>query len=1279
MRNLARGNPARWWRSRSCGSASRAPVALFISPFRRWSTTLFLLFILLFIAGTWYVTNSARLSRLSSALLSRVLGGEVTVRSTRLSLSGTLMLSGVEVRAADRAAEDVPIFTAQQIEARFDWFSLLTGQLSATQLVATTPVFQPVEDADTGHWNYERLHPGFGGGAQSTSKGLTLPVIVLRDAHVKWSELSQGRVHQTAETIINGEMTPDSSRNTTYHFRFVQANPNEGPSGVGGATFRGMWDSADSIFQSTTENVVLTETLRNSLPRVARQWCAEHQLAGRLSRLDMAFSPRTGLTVSVNLEGIGMMSMVEPEQGIGVAEERPAYPLSVQNVSGQIVFSRDQTVATQPATAAGINTVAYDPNIIRINDLHGAVLGYQFVLNGEIQGATRDAPFNFTLRFPDAVVGDRYPPLFMAFLSSQDLIQRMEPHGRMDILVNLRRDAPRGNVLYGGQIDLKDARLRYAHFPCPLEHVNGRLTFDHRSVTFHELTGKADQIDVGITGTCGTVWSNHLVDVTVTSPNMVLDDRIAACLPDQYQDVWNLFALRGKGKLVCRVTRGDSMLDRQKMTVDFDLADAGGYLRAMPYPFTQATGRLHIEDDQARIEHLTARTGADGSGRVTVDGVVRHEGEDVTALRPELRIVADVPIDDSLLHAFPDNLTSKLAGVTPGGRLGFEGTLRRGGDAHGMVQIAGDLTWKQGTLQMQFGQQPLALADINARAAITPTTLDLKDLTAALDVGTQKLQTQLSGKFDFANRFSGLLHLSLAGKSITLPEAAPPIFPQTWRDMWRENSPSGAADIAAEGTLRVNLPANPEAKQPALVLSDTLALDSYTARLNLHDVALKPPAWPDALTKIDGKIEIVPGVVSMTAMTAALGKVNFSWNGQADPSTGKISLTGQADTKGYSSTWTRYLPDTIANYLDQSRDDIALSLRLDSLTREAADKPWALEGKLQAANLAGTGPVPITIQQADFTCKALFDPKIPSLDFAGNMAASNLVVSGRHMDSFAARLTATALTHDISMTEIDGKVAGGTLQGNIRIRTQGQASATAPAATSTATAPLLTFPALATAPSTAPATAASLAELPPEIIGEGGYVANLVLHDADVSHLVLSDKATEEERQKVGTGRVTASLSLQQTFGPHSDRTGRGDLVIQDGEIYNVPLSMGLMQIATLRLPVARSFQVANSSYYLRNNDVTFERILLESHGINLAGMGTVSIDSRKIDMSFVTESQRETSIPLLTPVFDDLRRGLLELSVTGTVDNPKITPVPLSAISNFLRSLLPKPRASSN
>src|SRR5205085_1739033 len=139
MAMFARGNPARWWKSRSCGGASRAPRALHIGPIRKWVGISILSFLVLIVVGFWYITRPARISRLSETLLSRVLGGDVKVRTGRLSLAGTLLLSGVELTTPDRApGGDVPLFSAENVEVRFDWLTLLSGQLSATQLVADT-------------------------------------------------------------------------------------------------------------------------------------------------------------------------------------------------------------------------------------------------------------------------------------------------------------------------------------------------------------------------------------------------------------------------------------------------------------------------------------------------------------------------------------------------------------------------------------------------------------------------------------------------------------------------------------------------------------------------------------------------------------------------------------------------------------------------------------------------------------------------------------------------------------------------------------------------------------------------------------------------------------------------------------------------------------------------------------------------------------------------------------------------------------------------------------
>src|SRR5205814_1686815 len=144
--------------------------------------------LILFLLSIWYVTNPKRISRLAETLLSNVLGGRVTVKSGHLSFSGTLLLSGVELQTDPVNGKSMPIFSADQIEARFDWASLLSGQLKATQLTAIHPTLYLVEDRDTERWNYERYRapsstePSLPVPQVSTVKTPSLPVIVLREA-----------------------------------------------------------------------------------------------------------------------------------------------------------------------------------------------------------------------------------------------------------------------------------------------------------------------------------------------------------------------------------------------------------------------------------------------------------------------------------------------------------------------------------------------------------------------------------------------------------------------------------------------------------------------------------------------------------------------------------------------------------------------------------------------------------------------------------------------------------------------------------------------------------------------------------------------------------------------------------------------------------------------------------------------------------------------------------------------------------------------------------------
>ena len=143
------------------------------------------------IFGIWYMTNPKRSARLAEALLSNVAAFSVTAWRRHVSMNGTLLLSGVEAHTDDGgwggrervSASDAAVF-GERDRVRFDWLSLLSGQLTATQLTAIQPTLFLVEDTGTEQWNYEKM-PGnqreeAPRSSQKAGRGGDLPVIVLR-------------------------------------------------------------------------------------------------------------------------------------------------------------------------------------------------------------------------------------------------------------------------------------------------------------------------------------------------------------------------------------------------------------------------------------------------------------------------------------------------------------------------------------------------------------------------------------------------------------------------------------------------------------------------------------------------------------------------------------------------------------------------------------------------------------------------------------------------------------------------------------------------------------------------------------------------------------------------------------------------------------------------------------------------------------------------------------------------------------------------------------------
>ena len=1190
---------------------------MFISPLRRSASLLILLLLVSLIGGIWFVTNPQRISRMTQILLSNVLGADVEVKSGHLSFAGTLQLTGVEVKMGRGNEPRTTLLAADQVEMRFDWLSLLVGQLKASQITAIRPRLNLVEDRATQRWNYERWEREPGPNQPGESAGVAalagnLPVIILREARVQWAETNNGVYTDTASTVVDAQLTPDANNPSAY--RFQEDERSDAPSGLP-KQVTGFWDVAQGRVSTVAHDVDLSERLKRSMPRAVREIWDEHQLAGTLKELRINADSRQGLVVTVVLDRVSGIAQLDEKNSGALGP----VTLPFRNMRGELSF-------------------AVTLGHLQFRKLEGLVLEWPFQIDGELGGLSGEAPFNLQVSLPRVILGNPYPPLLTAFPPARDLMNRLMPRGEMAISVSLRRSLWNHNVFVNGQVDCKRLRARFIHFPYPMTDLTGPITFYNETIRFNNVHAVAGESPVILDGVCGTTSRNHTIDFTVTSDRThgptVFDDRILGCLPARFQNVWTAFEPAGTGWFECHVTRGAAAEAEQHVSVLVEPVNMRAMFSRFPYPLHNIHGKLRIADEETTVDLLQGKVGKDDSGDLTLTGIVKYPGGDLEKVAPQVTLVGkNLPLERLLLDAMPDSYQPWLHKIDASGRLAMNVLVTRGPDES--ADVTGALHITGGRVGSR--DDAWHFDDLLCDAAVRPGHVEIKSLAARLG---EKASLHAIGTVDEQN---GRMTVDVAGgwKDLLLAPEPPALLPAAAAVAWRKYQPAGPVD--GDFRLALEVPAAPTSVEPAATTSATapstapalpFKLTDYNVALRLNGLTLSPESWPEPLTNIRGELAAHAGRIDIKDLSAASGPLVLHTTGMVSLVDDRVDLAVKAQSATMPAKWLTLLPESMASFVTSLKPEGELKADLPHIshhkTEQGADA-WEFEGSVALSNLKTTGPLTTTAADLTLAGKGSWGLPDAGLNFTGTLSTRDVVVGGKTFETFKGNMNASAATKSVRLTEIDSKVVGGTLQGSLVVNLEKDPS----------------------------------------------YEATLVLNDADLAAILLAPNATDADRKRLGTGRVTANLAVKQQFGRQADRTGRGELIVRDGTIYDVPLAMGLMQIVTLRLPTAKAFSSAQMTYYLRDNKVTFERILLESSGFNLAGSGTLGLKDRELDLGFVTETPHEIYFPLWTPFWKGIQNQILQIHVTGPIDSPEIRPVALDAVGSTLRLLLPKPKPS--
>jgi hypothetical protein len=1272
-----------------------------ISPLRRWG----MLFILALLVGViityWVLTDTRRVRAMAESYLARLTGGKVEVERATLSIFEGLRLDGVTLHADQDPSKhpDSLVFKAQSFLVKYNPHSILSGRLEATQIIALEPQVYLCENLDAAaqpesigprRWNWQRMRREQDTAATRGAPGprMKLPELLLRNAQIHYSRLKGGELmHEKGMMEIEASFRPsDDDASITFNLQSRGEAQGVGP------VIKGTYNLDTRAVAASMENFRFGKDVEVMLPKEVRDWWMQHGLSGSLDIPTFFVRPGRNarepnrFRIETDLKNVTLKILPEEwlsrEEDFRLRTMRRSMELMQSAgldytgfVSG--LYDQFNPIPIEFDKVAG--RFVFTESGIEVDRVGGWVEGNPFSVNGHADGYSPLAAAAFKIEGHGIRIPNR--PRYLNSMPPQvrELYDHLKPEGDGSLILEVERRAPGDKPIVRGRVDVLDGRFVFDEFPYPLRNARGTITFGWDDET------QMDRVDIPHLrgwGVEGGPNQNKYVDVkgfvaplgrgpaeydfVVSTRSITSEPQLMAALPRPVRDALRIFDFPGKGLLptfrasiVCAVHRDAAAGAKWHHTVDIELEDAAGQLVYFPYPIEHMTGRLRATEDQVTIHEVNLTRGDATFG---VSGTVSYGKDRPTD--PQLKIAAkNLPVDRDLLATLSPEQREWIEKLGIGGKLNVDGTVQRNPkisrDPHAQSAVEGKgsapirsatpakdsdaiiydlhLRLKEGVLWPPDGT--FALSDVHADMRLTPTQLVITESSAK--------RGEASVSAEGIIRWPGgdpAISLKARAKNLLLDTALYNRLPVAWRDGWDQTRPEGTVDL----DLTWNSGAAAARAGAVASIDPTAAVATtqpFALTIRPNRLALNPKVFPAKLENVRGEIAITPKLIELKNLTAQrpnkLGTVALS--GTVTP-----AASAASDKDSGRSQWNvkvagadlvpdqelrAALPPSVAKLLESIKLDGKFGADFSKLMYTPPNGDKSEDGQFDfagAVTLSGNSldvGVPLEgvkgVVNIDGSSKG---DKLGGL--TGSLDFESLSLSGRVIKNLKAQLLKPATEDALRIGKINGDIAGGKIDGQVD----------------------LLFP----------------------DVGPSRFGLGLVLRNADIQTLV-------GDSEKDIKGRLSASLALEGSWGDPGSRRGRGDVAVSGKEMYRIPLVLGLLQITNMALPISSPFNEAAARYSVDGEKVNFEQIELRASNMLMSGHGVLDFGKKKVDMTFMTDSPGGWKIPFLHELIQGARQELLQIRVSGTIQEPKVKGSVMSTFTTTVDEVLKGDKPAPN
>lgn len=1192
------------------------------------------------IGAYWYLTDADRVRGMAEAYLSKVLGGRVDVGEANLSIFEGLRLDDVRVHVDQTSDDESLLFRAKTFRVDYNPRALLVGKIEAAKIVAIAPELRLVQDRETGEWNYQRIVRAARERRKPTTRKspqtIVFPEILLRDGRVDNGELTDGQYRPHGTLGFEGRLSPTGDEGR-YSFE-IQCH---GPSDPVGPAVTGWVVPDTGQVRLRLRDFAFGRDIRGMLPAEVRAWWQQHALAGTIDSTDLFYTPAKGdqpadWRVETSFKGVTLR--IRPEEwrtrrqnlAIQRITDAVAFPralmLGSPNTFGAQVFKFTQSVPVRLEHGEGV--LVFDASGLEIRDLRGTIEGSRLQITGRYGGYSPDAPIHLHVQSlpPEHITFDSEPKFIHSLpVEVQENWRRFHPVGSVKLSLDVIRPDASTKPRVTGVIDVIDGYFTCDRFPYTCRKPTGQIILDvdpeHGGGTlelrdlkgYGKVGGPNENKIVTVSGTVDHLGPDPGMHLEIGADDIVSEPAVLAAIPHEAQTAVTLFDAPGKGEFPKFAGGFKCVIDREPgkdkhIFLNIDLDIRNGSGRLKSFPYPLENFSARAEIRDDHVVIPWAKMKRNGT-ELAVSGQVRWE--DFLKTGEKIGTDLKVAVKDM---AIDQDLLNALTPVRRAWlqKVGLGGKLDFDGRVYSDkspddIVVDLGLGLKGGTIWPGPDGEP-AVSDINGKLHLNGDELELKGLTGRRGEGTVALNGVVSWKNDQPK-------VALKGSATNLAADLTlyKMLPEETHVAWDAVAPEGTFDADVTYTGGVG-------EQQG---------DGFAMSIRPRKMAATPKVAPYRLENLTGEVAVTSRKVTIKDVKGTHGKGTFSVSGVGaiggGPGEWTLKLAGK--NLAVDDAFMKGMPEAVAAMLKSVDYKGAIGFDVPKLVYRAAtettetDVPGDIDfggAILMDGNAALSAGVPMSeVKGKVEVAGAVRDGRLAEVK--GGVAVDSMKVAGREAKDVQATILKAPGDLTLHVGGVRGALAGGAVSGDVSVTM-------------------------------------------PEV-GPSRYAVNMVLRNADVKQVAGDDSLN---------GSFTGSIELEGDPADPKSRIGRGDVLASGKDMYKVPVMMGLLQITNLSLPFTSPFNEAQAQYIIQGSQMTFENIELRGDSIVMRGAGSINFDNKKVALTFNTDSPSHwIKLPIVQDVWQSAKKELFQISIRGTVQEPKVSANPFHTVTTTVDEVL--------